>query len=164
MNLLRMEKINVQRSFSDYINDAIRILILLDAVKERKSVKMTDSKIMLYDYYLKFPCTMLGDDIDKNTFNIQWNFDESYAFFHGQPDLVRYRQSLNYLISKGLIKKETENNYSIYKISESGTDALNSINNPYKSKLVDLTVKFIPQIIKLSDLKIRQIINEKTKK
>lgn len=148
-------------NFSYYINDAVRILILLDAVKERKSVKMTDSKIKLYDYYLKFPCTMLGDDIPG--FNIQWNFDEYYAFFHWQPDLIRYRQSLNYLIAKGLIIKELENNNVIFKISELGTNALNSIDNSYKSKLTALAATFIPEVIKLSDSKIGQLISEKSK-
>lgn len=150
-------------SFSEYINDAVRILILLDSVKGRKSVKMTDSKIMLYDYYLKFPCTMLGDDIDKQKFNIQWNFDENYAFFHWQPDLLKYRQSLNYLISKGLITMETENSHNFFKISVLGTKALDSIDNPYKSKLVFLAATFIPEIVKLSDSKIGQLISEKSK-
>lgn len=148
-------------NFSYYINDAVRILILLDAVKERKSVKMTDSKIKLYDYYLKFPCTMLGDDIQD--LNIQWNFDEYYAFFHWQPDLIRYRQSLNYLIAKGLIIKELESNNIIFRISELGTAALNSIDNSYKSKLTRLAATFIPEVIKLSDSKIGQLISEKSK-
>jgi len=42
-------------SFSSYINDAIRILILLDGLKDRKSIKITNNRIMLFDYYLKFP-------------------------------------------------------------------------------------------------------------
>jgi len=148
-------------SFSDYINDAIRILILLNTVKEHKSVKMTENKIKLYDYYMKFPCTMLGDDIQE--FNIQWNFDEYYAFFHWQPDLVRYRQSLNYLIAKGLIIRETESNNSTFRISELGLDALGNISSPYKSKLEGVAAEFIPKVVKLSDSKIGQLISEKSK-
>lgn len=148
-------------SFSDYINDAVRILILLNTVKEHKSLKMTENKIKLYDYYLKFPCTMLGDDIQE--FNIQWNFDEYYAFFHWQPDLVRYRQSLNYLIAKGLIFRETESNNSTFKISKLGIDALNNISSPYKAKLEDIADTFIPKVVKLSDSKIGQVISEKSK-
>jgi len=151
----------MEMGVSEYINDAVRILILLDAVKERKSVKMTDSKIKLYDYYLKFPCTMLGDDIQE--FNLQWNFDEYYAFFHSQPDLVRYRQRLNYLLAKGLINIQIESNNSLFKINELGINALNSIDNPYKSKLTALAAIFIPVVIKFSDSKIGHIISEKSK-
>jgi hypothetical protein len=48
-------------SFSDYINDCIRILLIINSFKEKKSFKLTDYKIKLYDYYLKFPKTMLKD-------------------------------------------------------------------------------------------------------
>lgn len=121
-------------NFSDYINDAVRILILLETVKNRKSLKMTENKIKLYDYFLKFPCTMLGDDIQE--LNTQWNFDEYYAFFHWQPDLIRYRRSLNFLIAKGFVERVLENNAVVFKIKEHGTEVLSSMNTSYKKKLV----------------------------
>ena len=43
----------MEANFSDYINDAVRVLVLLNAVKERKSMKVTEHKIKLYDYYLR---------------------------------------------------------------------------------------------------------------
>jgi hypothetical protein len=155
-----MEEIDVEVSFSEYINDAVRILVLLNAIKERKSVKMTESKIKLYDYFLKFPCTMLSDDIQE--LSERWNFDEYYAFFHWQPDLIRYRQNLNYLISKGFIEKVMDDNTVVYKIEGLGTEALNRIENPYKRKLVDLANDFIPKVLKLSESKIEQQIREKS--
>lgn len=88
----------METNFSDYVNDAVRVLVLLNAVKDRKSIKATENKIKLFDYYLKFPCTMLSNDFQITQ---QWNFDEYYAFFHWKPNLVRYRQSLNYLRAKG---------------------------------------------------------------
>ena len=42
-------------NFTDYINDAVRISILLNAAQSRKSLVMTERKIMLFDYYLKLP-------------------------------------------------------------------------------------------------------------
>jgi len=147
-------------SFSNYINDAVRILVLLDAVKERKSIKLTENKIKLYDYFLKFPCTMLSDDIYE--LSTQWNFDEYYAFFHWQPDLIRYRQSLNFLISKGFIETTLEDNAIVYKIKELGEEALNRIDNQYKQKLIKLANEFIPKIVKLSEAKIELLIREKS--
>lgn len=150
----------MKSDFSDYINDSIRILILLNAVKDRKSVKITEHKIKLYDYYLKFPCTMMTDSFQPSQ---QWNFDEYYSFFHWQPDLIRYRQSLNYLMAKCLIEKRLENSVIIYRITDLGVNALNSINNSYKDRLITLAEAFIPVVYKLSDTKIEQIIAEKSR-
>lgn len=150
----------METNFSDYINDSVRILVLLDAVKERKSVKVTEHKIKLYDYYLKFPCTMMSDDLQTSQ---QWNFDEYYAFFHWQPDLIRYRQSLNYLQAKGLIEKTLEGNLIVYRITNLGIAALNDINSLYKDRLVELANCFIPKVVGLSDTKIDQIIRDKSK-
>jgi len=147
-------------NFSDYIIDAVRVLVLLNAVRERKSIRVTEHKIKLYDYFLKFPCTMLGDNLQTPQ---QWNFDEYYAFFHWQPDLIRYRQSLNYLQAKGLIEKSLEDNIIVYKITDLGIAALANINNPYKERLIEVADSFIPKVIKLSDIKIEQIIQEKSK-
>lgn len=45
--------------FCDYMNDTIRILLLLNNIKSKKSLKMSEYKIKLFDYYLKFPYTMM---------------------------------------------------------------------------------------------------------
>ena len=147
-------------SFSEYINDSVRILILLSVVKDRKSHKMTENKIKLYDFYLKFPCTMLGSDLMH--LDSKWNFDEYYAFFHWQPDLIRYRQSLNYLIAKGFIDKYIEDNIVAYRIKDLGMEVLNRIDDQYKRKLVNLANDFIPNVIRLPDSKIEQFIRDKS--
>lgn len=150
----------METNFSDYVNDAVRVLVLLNAVKDRKSIKATENKIKLFDYYLKFPCTMLSDDFQITQ---QWNFDEYYAFFHWKPNLVRYRQSLNYLQAKGLIEKISEGNLIIYRITDLGIVALDSINSSYKNRLIELANYFIPKVQRLSDKKIEEIILEKSK-
>lgn len=118
----------METNFSDYINDAVRILVLLYAAKDRKSIKITENKIKLYDYYLKFPSTMLSDNFQIAQ---RWDFDEYYAFFHWKPNLVRYRQSLNYLQAKELIEKVPEDALTIYRITDLGVEALTSINSPW---------------------------------
>lgn len=150
----------METNFSDYINDAVRVLVLLYVVKDRKSIKPTENRIKLYDYYLKFPTTMLSDD----PYIMQrWNFDEYYAFFHWKPNLVSYRQSLHYLQAKGLIEKVSEGTLTYYQITDLGIEALSSINNSYKNRLIKLANYFIPKVYKLSDRKIENIILEKSK-
>ena len=83
----------MELNFSDYINDSVRILIILGAVKDKKASDMTEQRIMLYDYYLKFPLTMM-DSFDGSLIELQ-TLDEYYSFFHWQPDIIRYRQSIN---------------------------------------------------------------------
>ena len=102
-------------NFTDYINDAVRILILLNASKSRKSLAMTERKIMLFDYYLKFPHTMLGD-LSEISCDLQ-TLDEYYAFFHWQPDIIRYRRSINYLIAKGFVEKLFDKNQTLLRIT-----------------------------------------------
>lgn len=36
----------METNFSDYVNDAVRVLVLLNAVKDRKSIKATENKQM----------------------------------------------------------------------------------------------------------------------
>lgn len=94
--------------------------------------------------------------------NMKWNFDEYYAFFHWQPDLIRYRQSLNFLISKGFIEKVLDNHAVVFRIKELGTKVLSSIDTPYKNRLMGLSDKLIPKVIKLSESAIEQLIREKS--
>ena len=147
-------------NFSEYINDVVRILILLDTMKDQKSVNVTENKVKLYDYYLKFPYTMLGDVIKD--YKINCNFDEYYAFFHWQPNLIRYRQNLNYLLAKGFIEKIQEDSNTFFRIKDLGSEVLSKIDNAYKEKMVEVAKTFLPNIIKLSDSKIEEQIREKT--
>jgi len=161
MNTLVMRVSDMNISLTDYINDAVRILIILNAAKERKSLKVTEMKVKLYDYYLKFPYTMLGSAM--GSYALEQNFDEYYAFFHWQPDVIKYRQSLNYLLAKRLIGKEfDESNNTIYQISDLGIEALSKIDNDYFRKLNALIATFLPIVMKISDSKIEEQIREKT--
>jgi len=73
-------------SFTDYINDSVRLLIILETVGRLKpSIKVTENRIKLYDFYLKFPCTMFDESSVRN--EAKANFDEYYAFFHWKPDV-----------------------------------------------------------------------------
>lgn len=147
-------------NFTDYINDSVRILILLNAAKSRKSLVMTERKIMLFDYYLKFPHTMLSDFTDMSC-DLQ-SLDEYYAFFHWQPDIIRYRRGVNYLIAKGFVEKKFDNNQTVLSITCLGEEVVGQINATYKKRMEKLTLTFLPMVAKLSDSKIEEQIRNKS--
>lgn len=147
-------------SFTDYINDSVRLLIILETVGRLKpTIKITESKIKLYDFYLKFPCTMLDELSVQN--EAKANFDEFYAFFHWKPDIVRYRSNLNYLMAKGLIKKCLDRNDLYFVVSPQGVDALAKMRSGYKQRLAELAAIAVPIVSKLSDKKVEEAIADR---
>ena len=145
---------------SDFLNDAIRILIIASTLKDSKTIKLTEQKIKLCDYYLKFPYTMFGSDIQEDAFKA--NLDEFYAFFHWQPEAAQYRRALNFLIAKGLLEKKLDMQV-LYQATDKGLEALDSIENPFKESLVRISVMMVKEIKRLSsDLAIEKEIQRKS--
>ena len=148
-------------NFVDYINDSVRMLIILETSNRLKPAhRINESRIKLYDYYLKFPHTMFDDDLVRD--ETKANFDEYYAFFHWKPDVVRYRSNLNYLIAKGLIEKRIEGSDLFFVVCPKGIEALSMMKSGYKQRLATLATKAFPIISKLSDKKIEEDIAKKT--
>lgn len=148
-------------SFTDYINDSVRLLIILETVSKLKpNHRITENRIKLYDYYLKFPHTMI-DKASTHEYT-RANFDEYYAFFHWKPDIVRYRSNLNYLIAKGLIEKRLEGSDLFFNICPQGVEALKKMKSGYKLHLTNLAKDVFPVIIKLSDKKVEEDIALRT--
>lgn len=148
-------------SFVDYINDSVRLLIILETANRLKPThRVTENRIKLYDYYLKFPRTMFDDDLVRD--ETKANFDEYYAFFHWKPDIVRYRSNLNYLIAKGLIEKKLEGSDLFYVVCSQGVESLSKMKSGYRQRLAALAEKSFPVVSKLSDKKIEEDIARKT--
>ena len=145
-------------NFSDYITDCVRVLVLIDSAGKYKTIKLTDNRIKLYDYYYKFPYTMLGDEVKE--YGVELNVDEYYSFFHWQPEIIKYRQIINYLIAKGFVKS-TDNNDKVYSITDIGKEVLNKIENPYKDRLLNLSDLIMKTVKQLSDTKINEEIRRK---
>lgn len=146
--------------FSNFLNDAVRILIIASALKDSKTIKLTEQKVKLCDYYLKFPYTMFGNDIREDAFKA--NFDEFYAFFHWQPEAAQYRRVLNYLIAKGLLEKKIDIQV-VYKVTDKGQEALSGIENPFKESLIRISTMMVKEIQQLSsDLGIEKEIQRKS--
>lgn len=147
-------------SLDDFVIDAIRVLILIAAFKDKEGFKLTDSKIKLYDYYLKFPVTMLGSEELK--VNLRQNFDEYYAFFHWKPDLIRYRKTIDFLLAKDLISLHLEDNVKCYIVTSKGFELINAMKSTYKNNLVELSLVIMNKTSKMSDKKIEEDILKKT--
>jgi hypothetical protein len=145
--------------FVDYINDSVRLLIILETARRLKPRhRVNEHRIKLYDFYLKFPCTMFSEVFIND---IKVNFDEYYAFFHWKPDIARYRSSLNYLISKSLIEKRFEENELFYTICPQGVEAIADMKGGYKQRLVKLSEEAFVAVSALSDKKIEEEIDRK---
>lgn len=143
--------------FCEYINDSLRILVLLKNAQSKKSLKLNEHKIKQFDYYLKFPYTMIGTDAEK--FGFEESINEYYSFFHWQPDLIKYRQVFNYLLAKNFIVKDENSNYEITQL---GLDALQKIDNDYLNRLNEFCLEcVIAKIYKFSEKKIDQEIKYK---
>ena len=148
--------------FSDYINDIVRVLIVLHVTDNYKSINLTERKIELYDYFLRFPKTMSLSQEKMQEEDV--SFEEYYSFFHWQPDIIRYRQAINFLFAKGFAEKEISNNVVVYKITNLGKTALEKLNNPYKNQLFESMTNNVKLLSKLSDKRIEEMIQENSKK
>lgn len=144
---------------SDLILNSGRLLVLLSKFQKAKSYKMNMDKIMLLDFYMKFPTKMIEESDFKNE---RSDFNDMYSYFHWKPDRDQYNLFLNYLTSKQLIKKEIIKKDFIYFISEDGLKVISTMESNYYHQL-DLTANYIKKhISNLSDEKIENTILEKS--
>lgn len=144
---------------SDLILNSGRLLVLLSKFQKAKSYKMNMDKIMLLDFYMKFPTKMIEE---SNINNESSDFNDMYSYFHWKPDRDQYNLFLNYLTSKKLIKKEIIKRDFIYFISEDGLKLVSTLESNYYHQL-DLTANYIKKhISNLSDEKIENTILEKS--
>ncbi|WP_394548562.1 ABC-three component system middle component 2 [Priestia aryabhattai] len=151
-----IEELNLVNS--DLILNSTRILILISEFDSKKSFKMNLNKIMLYDFYMKFPRTMLPDGENQGE---QRDFNEFYSFFHWQPDREEYNLYLRYLLSKKLIHRIIIDNDFCFKINERGREALEKLKSTYAAELDSIAKYIKKEVSKLSDTKVESIIIEK---
>lgn len=143
---------------SDLILNSARILVLLSKFRKIKTSKMNMDKIMLLDFYMKFPRTM----IEENT--LKYDFDDFYSFYHWKPDRDQYNLILNYLLSKRLIEKRIMKKDFIYSITDDGINAISDFESTYYIKLEMVADYIKKHISKLSNESIEKIILEKSLK
>lgn len=148
-----------QTVISNLIMDSLRLLILISKFEYRKTFKLTLDKIILYDYFMKFPNTMLNDN-EYVTIS-ETDFYEYYSYYHWKPNQNEYLEILNYLMSKGLIDRQIEGNKFFYLSTNDGNDLVNSIQSYYKIKLDKIATFVKSNISKLSESQTENLILEK---
>ena len=142
----------------EFLNSYMRILTLLFGFKDKSSFQMTFDKLILYDFYLKYPITMFGElEKVKN-----YDFEELYSFYHSEPDRDNYHKILRFLIAKRLIDKMITKGSYVYQITKLGTDLISSIESPYSAKLISYSFQISKTVSKLSDFKVKEEIHSKT--
>jgi hypothetical protein len=127
-----MEKQVAELEYSDFVQSTLRILIVLAKFEKKKSFKMTLDKIMLFDFYMKFPRVMLPREEESST---GYSFEDHYSFYHWKPDRQKYHGFINYLLAKKLINRTIKSNEFCYEIQVNGMEALDMLRSNYFVKL-----------------------------
>jgi hypothetical protein len=143
----------------EFINGYMRVLTLLYGFKDRKSFQMTFDKLILYDFYLKYPATMFGESEKMKNYD----FEELFSFYHSEPDRDNYHKMVCFLIAKNLVNKLISNGSYIYHITDLGKEIISGIESPYGSRLIEYSKQISKRISKLSDLKVKEAIHIKSK-
>jgi hypothetical protein len=140
---------------SDLILNSTRVLILISKFESRKSFKLNANKIMLYDFYMKFPQTMLPKEYKVSTGE---DFNEFYSFFHSRPDREEYRLYIRYLLSKKLVDKLVIENDFCYRINNRGKEVILNMESNYSIELNKVADYIKKEVSKLSEAVIEETI------
>lgn len=143
----------------EFLSSYMRVLTLLFGFKEKKSFQMTFDKIILYDFYLKYPVTMFGESEKKKNYD----FEELYSYYHSEPDRDSYHKILRFLASKRLICRIITKGSFIYQITKIGEDLIRSIQSPYSFRLIKYSDQIAKTISKQSDFYVKESILIKSK-
>ncbi|MFY0652496.1 MAG: hypothetical protein JXQ96_10705 [Cyclobacteriaceae bacterium] len=138
----------------ELVISSMRILTLLDSFKTRKNFLNFD-RIILFDFYLRFPRTMFDEKNDVDSYD----FEELYSYYHSHPNRENYSKVLNYLISKKLILKEIVAGSFKYSITETGSQIVSEITNPFALSLKNYAVQIRKKVAYMSETKLREDIN-----
>jgi len=141
--------------FDDFYLTMIRVLELTAVFKDTK-YKLSQKRIVLFDFYLRFPSTMSDDGMIEN-------FDEKYSFYHWKPNYAIYDVVIGILISRGLVVEIEVDNGRSYKITNNGLEALKKMNCAYIYQLRKTGKYIVNSLSKLSEKKIDDDIIKKRK-
>lgn len=143
---------------SEIILHVSRILVLLSFFSNQRTVKTTLDKIMLFDFYMKYPSIMIDDEKLTQAFS----FYDYYSYFHWKPDREEYQKYLRYLMAKRLISREISSNEFIYSITANGIQITAEMTSSYSQSLKTVAAYIKKNIAKLSDTKIETDIISKS--
>jgi len=138
--------------FADFNLTLIRVLKIIEIFKDKEKFLLTVRKIVMFDYYMRFPF-MTDEDREKQ------NFDDKYAFYFWQPNYSLYEAVLAVLLSKKLIACSKGHYY----IESKGIEALSNMDCEYMKTLSNTGRYILNTIIKMSYKKIEEDILIKSK-
>ncbi len=144
----------------DLILNSARLLILISEFHKKESFLLSYNRILLYDFYMKYPQTMLKDYTGLLEEKI--NFNEYYSSYHRMPNRKSYQTYLNYLTCKGFIIRKIEDKKFKYVTTELGNQIINNMNSTYASKLKKIATIIFNNIAKQSDKSIEEQIYKNT--
>ncbi len=143
----------------ELIASSMRLLTLLFGFKDKTSFQMTFDKLILYDFYLRFPKTMIGE-----TANVEeYDFEELFSFYHSEPDRENYHRLIKFLRSKGLISKVIKDGSFIYQITELGKTTVLKIDSPLSIQLIKNANVIAKKYSKIADSVLKDEIHQRTK-
>ena len=140
--------------FDEFYLTVIRVLKLVSIFKEKDKFQLTEKKIVMYDFYMRFP--FMTDDERKKS-----NFDEEYAFYFWKPNYALYDAVLAILISKKMVNASGDKD-RVYSIDENGEKALLDMQCDYMDVLSKTGYYVLNIVCKLSDKKINDDIMQKS--
>lgn len=141
--------------FDEFYLTMVRVLQLTELFKEKKDYKLSIKKMVLFDFYLRFPSTVLEDVVFEN-------FDEKYSFYHWKPNYALYDAVVSILIGKDLIMRLEVGNDKYYKITDKGLEAIIYMYCAYIHQLKETGTYIVNMLSKLSDSKIDEDIIRKS--
>ncbi len=142
----------------EFLNSYMRVLTLLFGFKDKRSFQMTFDKLILYDFYMKYPETMFGESERVKSYD----FEELYSFYHSEPDRDNYHKILRFLIAKGLINKIIIKGSFVYQISELGAELILGIESLYSIVLIGYSLQISKTVSKLSEFNVKENIHSKS--
>lgn len=147
-----MKEIMKGISFQEYYLTIIRIATLLDYLGLSHKKATTEDRILLYDFYLKYP-ELINGTVEKN------DFDTKYSYFHWKPNYKLYSAVLTDLTCRKLTTLNIENNR--YYITNSGKEFISNMENSYTKNARATSEYIVKNICKLSNKKITENIDKK---
>lgn len=139
-------------SFQEYYLTIIRITTLLDSLGLNHKKPTSEDRILLYDFYLKYP-ELISGNVEKN------DFDTKYSYFHWKPNYKLYSAVLIDLTSRKLITLNMENNR--YYITNLGKEFISNMENSYTQNARATSEYIAKNICKLSNKKIIEDIDKR---
>lgn len=143
----------------EFLNSYMRVLTLLFGFREKKSFQMTFDKLILYDFYLKYPITMFGENEREQ----KYDFEELYSYYHSEPDRDSYHKILRFLMAKRLINRIISKGSFIYQITNIGIELIHSFDSPFGYELIKYSNQISNTVSKQSDFNVKEAIHVKSK-